>query len=296
MPEFVVPSEFEGQSLKDLRRSRSEPFRSDIVAGLIGVGESDPLRAGQLFNVALNDPGSAEQQFIRNVFGSGAEFRQTQARTEAERQASEARRLAGEAVQPAIETLQAQQQPLQERYSKIIEDIQAQRGLRTKQAETAVSREFGKRGIPLSSGVFDVGLQERRLPIDVQFGSLLQQAGGEQESKLLQLANAIAALQSTGGLAGFQAGQDVSQFVQSQAQQAGQFAQTLAEQIRQSGVSEELQRLQLEQSKTPDSPFTTLGEGSTLFNLLTGQPVFTAPKTFKQTAQGRFGGDPLGLF
>ena len=51
-------------------------------------------------------------------------------------------------------------------------------------------------------------------------------------------------------------------------------------------------------SSSLSDSFTSLGEGSTLFNLLTGQPVYTAPKQYKASGGGAGGGnnDPLGLF
>ena len=51
---------------------------------------------------------------------------------------------------------------------------------------------------------------------------------------------------------------------------------------------ESSQNLQRELAQTQQQPdiYKTLGEGSTLFNLLTGKPMYTAPKTYAPKGDG----------
>src|SRR3990167_210627 len=276
---FTVGEQQGGKSLQELRDVQNLAFRPDVLAGLLGISERNPLTAGQQFNVDVSDIGSGEIKALPKLFGAGMTPEQ-QSQQIASQKSAEARGLAQQAVQPAMQTLQGQQEPLKQRYDKIIQDIQAQRGLRTQQAEVASSREFGKRGIQLSSGAYDQYLQQQRLPIDVQYGGLLQQAGGEQETKLMQLAQAISGLQAQGGLTGFTEGQEAGQFAQQQGQQASQYAQTLAEQMRSSKVDEELRRLAL--APKEESPYMVLGEGQSVFDINKSQQIFKNPKTYKE--------------
>ena len=267
---YQTPQNFEGKTLDDIARETGGLGRTDVLAGYLGIKPNEALRSGQTFSLngieGVDEGGSAELQGLRKAFGGGM--------SEQDYQSQQAMK----AVQPAINTLEGQKQPLKDRYSKVIEDIRAQRGLRTKQAEIASAREFGKRGIPLSSGTYDQYVQEQRLPVDVQFGGLETQAANEQTDKEMSIAQLISQLQGNAGLQGFSSGQ-----------QANQFAQTLAENMRQSKVQEELEKLKMGSGQ--GEQFATLGEGSTLFDLLNGKPVYTAPKTYK--ADG--GGDSLNL-
>ena len=177
---YEVPTEFIGKSLADLRNQRSDPFRTDLVASILGVGERTPFTQGQVFDVKGYNPGSAEYQFLQNSFKAGMSPEQR-------------------AVQPAIETLKGQEAPLKDRYNSVIENIRAQRGVAKQKAEVATAQEYGKRGIPLSSGVYDTALQQAVTPVDVQYGGLETGATNELGDRLMGIANTIAQLQAGAG-------------------------------------------------------------------------------------------------
>lgn len=81
---YEVPEQFAGKSLAQLRKERQDPFRADLLAGMLGVDQNAPLTLGQSFNIS-GDPGSAEVQFLRNTFAPAGTRAQAEAQTEAER-------------------------------------------------------------------------------------------------------------------------------------------------------------------------------------------------------------------
>src|SRR3990167_7488858 len=106
--------------------------------------------------------------------------------------------------------------------------------------QTTSSREFGRRGIPLSSGVFETTLEERLNPIRREYSGLLGQTRAERESALAQLTsqiagvrgnalqNAIAAAQSLYGTqyAGYQS--ELNRIAQERANAVSRAAATAA--------------------------------------------------------------------
>ena len=153
-----------------------------------------------------------------------------------------------QAAQPAIQTLQTGEQPLKDRYAKLIEDIKGRRETAVKQAGISSAVEFGRRGLPTSSGAYDVALREETTPVEQAYGGLITGAEGEREDKLSAIRSAIAGLQSG----------------------AGNVSMSDALSILTSAKAFE---------KPAVSPIS-LGEGATLFDPTTGKPIYTAPKTY----------------
>lgn len=288
MAEFAPPEEFVGMSLADLRRKRSEPFRADLLAGMLGIGEQTAFKEGQLFNIANPDPGSAEFQFLQSAFRPGTEVREEQRLAEEERRMQQAR----EAVQPAIETLQSGIEPLKQRYSELIDSIKGTQKEQLQKAQTVASRELGRRGVPLSSSIAQELIQERELPVQSEFGRLLAQTGLGAQQAEQDILSRISQLQSGAGMSGFEAAVNAAQFLRQLQQRESEFE-------TETGLARErldIQRQGLEgQEPDPFDRFVRLGEGQTLFDLGTLQKIFTAPKKFKGSGGGG-GGDPLGLF
>jgi hypothetical protein len=177
--------------------------------------------------------------------------------------------------------LKSQQAPLEKRYSDLIDSI-------TKSTQLETGREFGKRGLSTESGLYDQTLNNRLNPQISQLGisreqdisSLLNQISGlsgQETTGLRDIQNAIAQLQAGNA---------------PNAVSSAQQAINQAEQSRQFNVGAELQKQQA-QSQDLSKNYTSLGEGQTLYNLLTGQPVYTAPKSYKPGGEST--GDPLGL-
>lgn len=219
-----------------------------------------------------------------------------------------------EAIKPAIQSLEAgipetQQKfatertqleqsktPLKQRYSSLLDELKRREGVETKQVGINTAQEYGKRGIPLSSGVYANDLQNKTGDISQYYGgqykdvSLSQEENlsgidkliatltGQETESVRAIRNAMAQLQAGGAQSGIQNALSLLQ----QQQQQQQFES-------QQGLSQQelaLKQRELELAQQPKAPeqYATLGEGSTLFNLLTGQPMYTAPKTYKETA------------
>ena len=123
-----------------------------------------------------------------------------------------------EANQPAIQSLQTQQgevgqsfagqrqrlesgiQPLRDRYNQILEQMKGR-------VSTDLSKEYGRRGIPLSSGMFEQNLTEKINPITRDIGlaseegvrgiqDLIASLTGQETESKRAIANAIAQLQA----------------------------------------------------------------------------------------------------
>lgn len=302
---FQVPDTLVGKTIREIGPNLGTPER---VGELLGYGLDQPFTKGQVFDLY----GSPENQQLIGALGlqqfgaaEGPEMR---------------------AVRPAINSLEAsipetQQRfatersrltgevdPLKSRYQTLIDDLTRREGVESKRVGTALSNEYGRRGIPLSSGVFEQNLNQNLNDISQFYG--IQQRGvvGEREQALKGLQDLIAGLapQETeairmvrNAMAQLQAG-------------AGQSAIENAfkilginEQQRQFNAQQELTKQQqqlaqreLEQYKIPSLKTTTndisknfasLSEGNTLFDLLTGKAVYTAPKTYKPTGVGTGG-------
>src|SRR3990167_6764827 len=147
---------------------------------------------------------------------------------------------AAKAAAPTVTAMEAEKQPLIQRYQSVLDQIAANQSAAITGQQTTSSREFGRRGIPLSSGVFETTLEERLNPIRREYSGLLGQTGAERESALAQLTsqiagvrgnalqNAIAAAQSLYGTqyAGYQS--ELNRIAQERANAAARAAATAA--------------------------------------------------------------------
>jgi len=103
---------------------------------------------------------------------------------------------AAAAIQPALQQLESTKPTLQQQYQSALGQIKEQQQAETSRTQTATSREFGKRGIPLSSGVFDTTLNEQLAPIGRYYTGQGQQADVNYQNSLNSLLQQIAGLQS----------------------------------------------------------------------------------------------------
>lgn len=286
MAEYYVPEALSGKTLKQIQQEQGLAFRPDVLANFGGIQESTPLSAGSKFSLA-DDPGSAEYQTAAKLFTPGAAYQSQQQDLQAQKLSQQAK----EAVQPAVNTLQSGIDPLKQKYNDLISSIKGSQKSAIQQTETAATQEFAKRGLLPSSGNFNEFLQSKTTPIDVQYNQLASETGLGAQNAEQSIINAIANLQAQSGLTGFNA-----------AEASRQAGLSLAEQQRQFDAQQKLAQDQFgftkDQAGKQSAPsisdqFATIGEGSTLFNLLTGQPMYTAPKSYKPS---NLGGDTLGLF
>ncbi len=90
--------------------------------------------------------------------------------------------------------LESQRPLLQERYQNLLGEINRKQTQETGQVSQDLSREYGKRGIPLSSGVFSQGLQEKLSPIQQFYTGQTKDVGLAQREDLNTLLNQQSAL------------------------------------------------------------------------------------------------------
>lgn len=267
-------------------------FVKSQIAGQIGVPQ---LALGQTFET---DIGERYEVIQGSEGGAALGIRKTGQAGDSNDLIAQAQKLRDfniQANQPAIQNLEAGKEPLKQRYQQTLDEIKRREGVEKQQTSTALSREFGRRGIPLSSGVFDEALLEKLRPIGEFFTGQFESAQTGLEESLLNIQSLIAKLQTGSPLESIQAALSLNQLQEQSRQNAIQNA--LAQRQFEEGQRQFNETLNFQKSGSTEDPFSrfaTLGEGQTLFDLITGKSVFTAPKTFKPSGGG--GGDPLGLF
>ena len=111
-------------------------------------------------------------------------------------QARRISQFASEQNKPLVQSLEAQRQPLIDRYSALLDEIKGGQKTAEQRQSTTTSREFGRRGIPLSSGLFDQTLTDVLNPITRSYTNLYKETGAGREQDLLSLAREIANLQA----------------------------------------------------------------------------------------------------
>ena len=193
------------------------------------------------------------------------------------------------------QSLQAEKVPLEQKYQTLLNDLKNKETQQVSTAQTSAAREFGRRGIPLSSTAYDQYLGGQVNPIQQNFATLQTQTVQDQEESVRKLQNLISSLtgqemESVSGIQNLigqlQSGDPASAIqgalsYNQQLQQAQQFNQELAlKQLQQSLAEKEFEFSKQSQPASLKDQYMALGEGSTLYNLLTGQN-FTAPKSYK---------------
>lgn len=228
-----------------------------------------------------------------------------------------------QAVKPAIQSLQASLPEISQKFATTKSQVEGEipllkqkydqliaelKGKETKQvgaAELAASQEFGRRGIPASSTAYSDYLANKVNPITSDFAGLINEATLGQTQGIKGLEDII------GGLAPqeVEAQRAIQNMIANLQAGAGKDAIAQAMQMLQLKTADEQFKAQQglaqqqfdfsksqaeKQQKASDisQNFASLSEGQTLFNLLTGQSIFTAPKTDKQSSSlsSQFGG------
>ena len=196
---FKVPQQYIGKNLNQINDELSAGGKSglgspSLLANYLGIDQNTALTADQVLSLSSDrnlSPTSGEYLGLQGAFGQGI--------SEQDYQTEKATAAQKAAVAPAISTLQGQVDPLKARYDKLIADIKGRRDTAVQQVGVDTSREFGKRGIPNSSGAFDVALRNAQTPVEQSYGQNLIGAEGEGQDKLMAIQNAIAGLQAGAG-------------------------------------------------------------------------------------------------
>jgi len=187
--------------------------------------------------------------------------------------------------------LEATKGNLSARYDALLTELGRKQGVDESSVTLAQSREFGKRGVPLSSGVYDQALLEKTAPVKEFYAGQSKDVSLQKESDLLSLASQINALpsqlekqladldlaiaeakagnsekssqilmsmgsakQQADSLAA-QLAQSASQFQQSESQEDSQFSQNLA--LSQSQLAEQQRQFNLTNSKVANNSTAT---------------------------------------
>ena len=90
--------------------------------------------------------------------------------------------------------LEGERQPLRERYQQILNDLGRREKVEPGRVSRDVSREYGRRGIPLSSGAFETNLTEQLNPITEYYAGQAATTGLERERGLQELTNLASGL------------------------------------------------------------------------------------------------------
>lgn len=269
MATFTVGDQFAGKSLYNIfdeaNLAGEYTPRMDVIMNATGLSRNDPLKAGQSFSYNT-DPGSGEYQFLNKKFGSNnptISSAQSQTTT------------AQNAAQPAIDTLKSGIDPLKQKYNDLIASIKGKGQEAVRQTEIASAREFGKRGIPLSSGAYDQFVQSQTLPVNTQYAGLEAETGLKSQEAEQNIKNAIAQLQGQAGFKGLDQALAYAQLAQNESQ-----FQTQEQRLR------DTLNKSTEAKSDPYAQYKALGEGQTLYDLLGGKALYTAPTTYKPTGGG----------
>lgn len=91
-------------------------------------------------------------------------------------------------------SLEGQKVPLTARYSNLIDQIKGNQQADISQQNLTTSREFGRRGIPTTSGLFEQTIGEKTQPINKYYTGQLTEAGISKEENLTKLNDLVASL------------------------------------------------------------------------------------------------------
>ena len=324
---FQVSEALGGKTLEQLKNYGGYDY-GNFRPEQLGIGGNTPLSAGQQLTYRTDDPtyqNEGEYQKFTRLFGQPLS-------TEQQSQIAQQKALTArqQAIAPAVSSLEAsipeqtqkfgvertrlqgEVDPIKQRYQLVLDKLKRRETKQVGEAQTSLSREYGKRGIPLSSGVFDQNLAQNVYPITDFYGIQQRETGASQEENLRNITNlvnqllpqeteanrtirnVIANLQSGAGNASIEDAIKQLQMQEERRQFDEKSVLSKAQQETQRRLADaQIANYNKPAETDPFKQFRTLGEGQTLVNLNTGQPIYTAPKTYKDL-QAQTGGGLLG--
>lgn len=198
-------------------------------------------------------------------------------------QAKKIRQFNIESNQPYVQTLEASKTPLNQKYNDLITEITRKEGVESTQQNTALSREYGKRGIPLSSGAFSQDLTEKQRPISEFYTGQKSQATTAAAQGEADINNLIGQLQSGDPASSIQAALQLTELSQQGYQNQIQNALALRQFNEISLPQSQAQIANYNKEDDPFSRYVTVDEGQSIFDLLGGGELFSKGKTYKGT-------------
>ena len=172
--------------------------------------------------------------------------------------------------------------------------------LQGKEQSMNLAREYGKRGIPLSSGLYETETSNRNLELAKQFAPIKAQSGMQEAQDIKGIDDLIASLMAgnpeqatSAGFNTAQLGQNASQFAQTLLQQQAQTQQD--NQYRNNALAQAMEIAKMQNQPRPTSSnlsnqFASLAPGNTIFDLLNKQALYTAPKSYAPSSSSSSSG------
>jgi len=160
--------------------------QTDELLSTLGMGANQAFATGQQFAVAdlAGQPGQWVQKYFKQVSPyAGAEAALAAGKPITEQAYAERQR-----------QLEGEKDPLMARYQALLDELTRREGQDIGQNTLALAREYGKRGVPLSSGVYEQNVLEKTRPIREFYGAQGKEVGFEREDKLRELGNLLAML------------------------------------------------------------------------------------------------------
>lgn len=286
---YEVPESLIGINPSNLQTIPSQYGFGGRAEDLSAILGSQPLQKGQQF--ALADVGGQPGEWITKHFTRTSPYAAAESALAASKPITE------QAYAERGRQLEGEKQPLTERYSALIDELKRRETKETGAQSTALAREYGKRGVPLSSGAYEQDLAGKTGDISQFYAGQQKDVGFEKEDKLRELGNLLADLpierarelnlidQKIGELKATGANQQLQMALE-------QYKFQREEHWRQQEFDLKKQEFELskEGSTSLKDQYATIGEGSTLYDLLNRTALYTAPKTYKGS-----GGDGSAL-
>ena len=284
---YTPPTPFVGKTVNQLRYGGegidpSTQFggRIDQLAAALGIGEQTPLENKGYTIVA--GPGQ-ESDYIQRT------FKQTDPYQGAYDALGESKKITEQAYTERGRQLEGEKAPLNERYQGLIAELTRRETKETGAVATARAQEYGRRGIPLSSSAYQEDLAQKTGDISQYYGNQRTTVGLENADKLRELGNLLADLPIQKSKELNQIDQQISQMKSQGADRAmtqalEMFRAEREDKWRQQEFDLKKQEFELTKQGTAPSlkdQFTSIGEGSTLYDLLNRSALYTAPKTYK---------------
>src|SRR3990167_2938813 len=194
----------------------------------------------------------------------------------------------GQAFDVRTRQLEAEKDPLKERYANLLAELTGRETKETGAQAKYLSTEYGKRNIPLSSGIYQQDLTGKTQDISQYYGVQRKDVGLGQEADLRDLSNQISNLTTQRVTAMRDIDNKIAELQAGAGNQAVTDALTMYREdlnrkfeSRFDELDRKIKEKQLQGETDLYSRYATIGEGQTVFDLQTLQSIFKNPKTYK---------------
>src|SRR3990167_4707406 len=253
------------------------------LASALGIGENTALE-NKAYSIVAG--GGQPSEYIQSRFGAASPYKGAEDALAASKPITE------QAYTERGRQLESERMPLTERYDALIAELTRRETKETGATSTALGREYGKRGIPLSSGAYEQDLLGKTGDISQFYAGQQKDVSFEREGKLREIGNLLANLPIERSKELNLIDQQIAQMKASGADKQMQMALEMYKQQTDEKYNNallDLKRQEFELSKQGSTSlkdqYATIGEGSTLYDLLNKAALYTAPKTYKGSGE-----------